>query len=155
LVAGCQTKTASTGPRTEELRLLTPEQEKKLAELTERTEQKELVTQVVKNGKGDVVATIKSQTTVIFLKPSAGGGGFSVNETCTSTCAGTPIVLDPGKTTQENSCHCNAACDSCAGAVDSQGCTGTCTKSKTGFGNFGIFIASTRESAPETLVARR
>jgi hypothetical protein len=153
LVIGCQSKNPSpSSSSAEELRLLTPEQEKKLLEQAERVEQKEMVRQPIKNEKGEVVGEVRSQTTVIFLKP---GGRFSVNTTCTPACTGVPINLKLGVPTQENSCHCNDKCDACTGAVDAQGCGGTCTQTKTGFGNFGIFIAMERENPQNTSVAHK
>jgi hypothetical protein len=156
IVIGCQSKTStSSSSSNEELRLLTPEQEQKLYELADKVEPKETIKQSIMNDNGEVVGTVTSQTTVIYLKRSAGGGRFSVNETCTNSCTGVPINLKPGGTTQENSCHCNDKCDGCTGAVDSQGCAGTCTKTKTGFGDFGIFIAMENGDPQDGEFARR
>lgn len=130
---GCQRRP----PTVEELRLLTPEQEEKLLAQAERVETGNPEKQPLTDSKGAVIGTVSSSTTVIYLKRSAGGGRFSVSTTCTSTCAGSPINLDPGKPT--NSCGCNDKCDSCTGPVDSAGCTGSCSLTKLGFGNFGIF----------------
>jgi hypothetical protein len=128
---GCQSTTSASG---DELRLLTSEQETKLLEQAERVEPTAPVTEYVRNSKGDVVGTVTSQTTVIFLKT---GGRFSVNTTCTSTCGGVPVTICPSGS---NSCGCDSKCKTCAGCSDSQGCTGSCTQSKVGFGNFGRFI---------------
>jgi len=156
LTAGCQSKeSTSTSTSNEELRLLTDEQQEKLYELAERMEKGQTVTKDILNDKGEVVGTVTSTTTVVFLKPSAGGGRFSVNETCTNNCTGVPINLDPSGSTQDNSCHCNDKCDGCTGAIDAQGCSGSCSKSKTGFGDFGIFIAMENDQQGDRRVASR
>lgn len=147
LLVGCQPKEPSSGPLhgDEELRFLTPEQERQLHEQAARVEPQETVTHTLTNERGEAIGTVTSQTTVIFLQAGAGGGRFSVNTTCTSTCSGTPVKLDPSK--PNNTCACNADCNKCTGAVDEQGCTGSCSKSSVGFGNFGIFIAREGRSA--------
>ena len=131
---GCQPRTDNPG----ELRLLTPDQMEKLLLWAERVETGNLERQELKNSRGVVVGTVTSSTTVIYLPRSAGGGKFSVSTTCTSTCTGSPTHLDPGR--PANSCACNDKCDTCTGPVDSAGCSGSCTSTKTGFGNFAIFI---------------
>ena len=141
LVIGCGSSSSQHNPDSEELKPVTAEQEAKLAGLAERVEKKEAVKMPFKNDKGEVIGTITSETTVYLLKQSAGGGRFSVNSTCTSTCAGTPIDIDPGGDSKKNSCGCNDKCDACTGPYNSNGCTGSCTKSRIGSGNFGIFIA--------------
>ena len=130
---GCQ-----HGNSVDELRLVTPAQVEKLLAWSDKVETKDVETQELKNAQGNVVGTVSSSTTVYYLKRSAGGGRFSVSTTCTSTCTGIPINIDPGRPT--NSCACNDKCDSCTGPIDSAGCTGSCTSTKLGFGNFGIFI---------------
>ena len=155
LMMGCHAKnTASTDSSNEELRLLTPEQEKKLISLAERTEEKPKLQQAVLDDKGNQIGTMTSQTTVIYLKPGGGlrGGRFSVNTTCVSSCTGTPVNLDPSKA--NNVCECDKDCAKCTGAVDSQGCTGTCTKVTTGWGNFGIFIAKNQETLNGSIVLK-
>lgn len=150
LVVGCPSKDSSPG--SEELRLLTPEQEKKLFEDAERVEKKEIVRQSFKNDKGEVVGTVTSQTTVIFLK---GGGRFNVNTTCAGACSGNPTLLCTDK--DDNTCGCrleNNACE-CKGCSNKLGCTGTCAKSSVGFGNFGRFIAMDRGNTLNTTVAHK
>jgi len=143
LMLGCQPKTPPPGPSTssaEELRLLTPEQEQALLAESERVEKRDAVTQPLKDATGAVVGTVTSQTTVIYLKAGGrfGAGRFNVNTTCTSTCTGNPINLNPSL--PSNVCACDSKCSTCTGPVDAAGCTGSCTETKTGFGNFGLFI---------------
>lgn len=160
LAVGCQSKNPPLSDSgTEELRSLTPEQEKKLLENAERMEQKEVVRQPVKNDKGEIVGTISSQTTVIFLKPGGGfgGGRFSVNTSCSSSCSGIPTVLDPSN--PNNTCSgitpdgCSPSSGSCTTCTCKNGCSCTCTTTKTGFGNFGGFIAMESEDSMNVSVA--
>ncbi len=155
LAVGCQSKGPPPSSSTaEELRLLTPEQEKKLLENADRVEKKEIERQPLKNQKGEVIGTITSQTTIIFLKPGFGGGKFSVSSQCVSACTG---AVDA------KGCGCNDTCTACTGTptiLSSVGgadntCHGTCTMTKSGFGNFGIFIAMNRDDPPHTSVAHR
>lgn len=158
LAAGCTPKNPSpTSSAVEELRLLTPEQIKFLQKNAERVEQKEEVRQTIKNDKGEVLSTQTSQTTVIYLKPSAGGGKFNVNATCSGTCSGIPTNICPDAST----CSCKkvpndytGTCQ-CAGCNnDSSGCTtGTCASVKVGFGDFGIFIVKNENNPPDATVA--
>lgn len=156
VATGCpSTTTPPSSSVVEELRLLTPEQERKLLENADRVEKKEVVRQALTNDNGEVVGTVTSQTTVIFLKPSAGGGRFSVNASCTGTCSGIPIDLCPGL--PENKCGCNIILDKCqcAGCSSEGGCSGTCTGTKVGFGNFGLFIAMDGGGGESARVAQR
>src|SRR5262245_9923920 len=83
LATACSSKApAPSASSTEELRLLTPEQVRTLYENADRMEKKEAVRQALMNHTGEVIGTVTSQTTVIYLKPTAGGGRFSVNDTC-------------------------------------------------------------------------
>lgn len=162
LLIGCESKTPSISPsNAEELRLITQEQEKKLLDQAEKVEAKEVVRQPIKNDKGIVVGTVSSQTTVIFLKPGGGsrGGRFSVNTSCSSSCSGIPTVLDPSN--PNNTCSgltptgCEPSGGSCSTCTCPNGCTPSCTITKTGFGNFGIFIAMDRDNPMNISVARR
>lgn len=156
LAVGCQSKNPSqSSSSNEELRLLTPEQKKILYENAERVEWKEMVKQSIMNDKGEVIGTVSSQTTVIFLKPGFGGGRFSVNNTCSGECTGIPLILCP---TGSSSCGCYLVGSSCVCgtecAADSN-CKGTCKTTSIGFGNFGVFIAMDRDNPPNTSVARK
>lgn len=155
LVTGCPSKAPLTS--VEELKLLTPEQEKKILENAERVEQKEVIRQSVKNGRGEVTGTISSQTTVVFLK--SGGGRFSVNTSCSSSCSGIPTVLDPSNPNNTCSGKTTTGCDpsggSCTSCTCPNGCTCSCTTTKTGFGNFGIFIAMDREDSLNVSIAQK
>jgi hypothetical protein len=99
---------------------------------------------------------------VIFLKPGGGfgGGRFSVNTSCSSSCTGIPTVLDPSNPNNTCSGKSPTGCDpgggSCSSCTCKDGCSCTCTTTKTGFGNFGGFIAMDRNrNPPNTGVAQR
>lgn len=149
---GCQPVDQQSSTSNEELRVLTPNQEKLLLEKAERVEKKDVVRQDIVDDKGVVVGTVTSQTTVVYLKQASGGGRFSMNASCTSTCKG--AVNSKG-------CSCDSACGACTGnpidldpgSTDNT-CKGTCTKSTTGFGNFGIFMAINPEGQSGLLVAQ-
>ena len=155
LAVGCQTKNPSqSSSSNEELRLLTPEQKKKLYENAERVERKEVIKQSIVNDKGEIIGTTSSQTTVIFLKPGLGGGRFGVNTSCTGSCTGTPLNLCPSG---PSFCGCNIVGDNCVcgtGCAADSNCQGTCSSNSIGFGNFGIFIAMDRDNRSPASVVR-
>lgn len=156
LFIGCPGPNQPSG-EADELRLLTPEQVKWLADNTEKEEKKEMVRQSIKNDKGEVVGNISSQTTVIYLKPGSGrpgGNRFSVNVSCTSSCSGVPTNIDPGN--PNNTCAgrqdgCDPGRGGCSACTCPAGCTASCIATKTGAGNFGIFMAMEKGIDPEAV----
>lgn len=142
--SACNSK--SSDPGTETLSLITDAQVNQLLAEAERLDGQGIVKQELKDEHGATVGVVSSGTQIVFLKPGGrlGGGRFGINTTCTAKCTGIPTILNPGG---NNSCSgkqptgCDPSGGTCSTCTCPDGCTPDCTTTKTGFGNFGIFIA--------------